>query len=254
MTESESTPTPSEPDKGKTPGAGPENTGTGESAKLLEQRARELQTHIQGFGDEVRALAQKMETRKRETTVLKIMLYTGVVVMMVAFFYSSNALHEAQLKSFEVNLNHMRGMMQANIQAVEKGLRRDVQSVEEKMVGLEMRIVGFDERIMGFNDKIVGLEDKVAELEGQRSTYYLKEQKLSEVVRTLNEAVEPLAKNDPKLAGRLEELTRSSQALTQSFQKEEEGAAEEVQEIIVEENVEDPEPAISLIDPDMIFP
>ena len=211
MTESESTPTPSEPEPEKSPGNLPENAGTSESAKLLEQRARELQTHIQGFGDEVRALATNMENRKRETTVLKIMLYTGVVVMMVAFFYSSNALHEAQLKSFEANLNHMQGMMQANLQAVERNFHREIRNLEEQ----------------------------ITDLEGRQSSYYLKEQKLSEVVRTLNEAIEPLAKNNPQLAAKLDELNRNSEAFAHSFK---------------DETGETPGLVHPPLDPDIVFP
>lgn len=199
MTEPESTPTSQEPESNNPPETPAQNSATNESAKLLEQRARELQDHIQGFGDEVRTLANNLETRKRETTVLKIMLYTGVVVMMVAFFYSSNALHEAQLKSFEANLNHMQKMMQANIEIVERSVQRQVK---------------------GLQDEIRVFEKKVEELEGRQSTYYLKEQKLSEVVKTLNEAVGPLAKNNPQLAGKLNELTRKSEALTRAYKGE----------------------------------
>ncbi len=199
MTDSESTPPSSgqeEAGKTETQG-GQENIVAGESAKLLEQRARELQSHIQSFGDEVRALATNMEARKRETTVLKIMLYTGVVILMVAFFYSSNALYDAQLKSFEANLNHMQGMMQANLDAVERGFKKE----------------------------LVTLEQQVIRLESQQAAYYLKEEKLAEVLLTLDEAVGPLAKNNPELAEGLAEIQKNSGALSQAYLKKKEAQA-----------------------------
>lgn len=159
------------------------------AAKLLEQRALELQSHIQNFGDEVRALSLNLEARKRETTVLKIMLYTGVVVLMVAFFYSSNALYQAQLESFQNNLSHLQNVTQANIEAMERNLNGD----------------------------IAKLKNQLGKLEREQTTFYLKEQKLSEVLRTLDEAIEPLAEKNPELAGQLENLKQNANELNMAY-------------------------------------
>ncbi len=166
-----------------------------ESAKLLEQRARELQSHILNFGDEVRTLSLNLEARKRETTVLKIMLYTGVVVLMVAFFYSSNALYQAQLESFQNNLNHLQSITQANIEAMERNLNGD----------------------------IAKLKNQLGNLEHKQTTFYLKEQKLSEVLRTLDKAVEPLAEKNPELAGQLENLKQNANELNLAYQSQDVG-------------------------------
>ncbi len=163
-----------------------------DSAKLLEQRARELQSHIQNFGDEVRGLSLNLEARKRETTALKIMLYTGMVVLMVAFFYSSNALYQAQLESFQSNLNHLQTINQANIGAMERNLRGDIATLKNQLVNLER----------------------------EQTTFYLKEQKLSEVLRTLEEGVEPLAEKNPELAQQLNSLKRNADELRQAYRNQ----------------------------------
>ncbi len=161
-----------------------------ESALLLEQRARELQTHLQSFGDELRSVSLNLEARKRETTVLKIMLYTGMVVLMVAFFYSSNALYQAQLESFQNNLNHLQNITQANIDAIERNLKGDIGN----------------------------LKMQLGKLEREQTTFYLKEQKLSEVLRTLDEAVIPLAEKNPELAGKLQDLKQNAEELSLAYQ------------------------------------
>lgn len=190
MSETDSnTPTPEEsPDSNSEPMAQNDPAVSG-SAKLLEERALELQSHIQKFGDEVRALSLNLEARKRETTVLKIMLYTGVVVLMVAFFYSSNALYQAQLESFQNNLKHLQNITQANMEVMERNLNGDISK----------------------------LKNQLGKLERQQTTFYLKEQKLSEVLRTLDQAIEPLAEKNPELAGQLDNLKQNANELNLAY-------------------------------------
>ncbi len=166
-----------------------QDTAAQESVRILEQRARELQTHIQSFGEEIRAVSKTLDARKRETTVLKIMLYTGVVVLMVAFFYSSNALYRAQLESFQGNLHHLQNITQANMNAMEKEFYRDIEQLKQQ------------------------LED----LKQDQSAFYLKEQKISEVLRTLNEAVEPLVEKNPELLDQIQVLNENADELNHAY-------------------------------------
>ncbi|QPJ60598.1 MAG: hypothetical protein G3M70_01330 [Candidatus Nitronauta litoralis] len=201
MSETESTePAPEEkpkesPEKKPAPEPEPKSVKppeVNESARLLEQRALELQSHLQSFGDELRSVSLNLEARKRETTVLKIMLYTGMVVLMVAFFYSSNALYKAQLESFQNNLNHLQNLTQANIDAMERSLKGDIGDLKKQM----------------------------GKLEREQTTFYLKEQKLSEVLRTLDEAVIPLADKNPELVGQLENLKYNAEELSLAYQRQ----------------------------------
>lgn len=169
-----------------------QDTGGQESVRILEQRARELQAHIQSFGDEIRAVSKTLDARKRETTVLKIMLYTGVIVLMVAFFYSSNALYRAQLESFQGNLHHLQNITQANMDAMEKELYGDIEQLRQQL----------------------------ADMKRGQNMFYLKEQKMSEVLRTLNEAVKPLAEKNPELLEQLRLLNQNADELHDAYRNQ----------------------------------
>ncbi len=191
MSETDATPPSAQPD--------PEESPSDESAQSLESRAKELQTHIQGFGQELQNLAENLEARKRETTILKVMLYTGVVVLMVAFFYSSNALHQAQIKSFETNIRQMQAMNQAHIQEIQAHM----QAAQRDL-----------------NNEMLFLRGQLSNLERKQSSYYLKEQKLSEILRTLNEAVDPLAVESLELAQKVDLINKMAQELMLEYQRQ----------------------------------
>lgn len=79
--------------------------------------------------EEIETLRADNRARKKETAALKTMLYVGIILLMIAFFYSSSALQEVQEQSLE---NSFSGL-QDQVNIVEKGLFRDFLKLEEQI-------------------------------------------------------------------------------------------------------------------------
>lgn len=182
-----------EPEGGPVPEPDPAASDAAQEAgvRLLEARALELQKHIQNFSADLQSLAQNLEARKRETTALKIMFYTGVVVLMLAFFYSSNALYRAQLESFENNLDHLQTLTGANLTALQRGLMQDIQD----------------------------LKIRVQDLEQGQGPVFVRERRLGEVLMSMNEAIRPLAGRSADWAQRVGALHQDSDELFGLYQQ-----------------------------------
>lgn len=78
---------------------------------------------------EIEILRADNRFRKKETSALKTMLYVGMVLVMVAFFYSSNTLQGTQ----ELNVESRFAVLQDQVNIVEKGLFRDILNLEKQI-------------------------------------------------------------------------------------------------------------------------
>ncbi len=169
-------------------------TGPGESsrtaARSLEARALELQANLQNIAVELQLLAENLEARKRENTILKIMLYTGVVVLMLAFFYTSNALQQAQLQSFETGLDHLQTLTQSNLTALQRRVLADVGR----------------------------LKASVRKLELAQNDPFVQERRLEAALVNMNRAIAPLGAVSGEWKHQVERLNLESEELFEAFQ------------------------------------
>ena len=169
-------------------------TGPGESsrtaARSLEARALELQANLENIAVELQLLAENLEARKRENTILKIMLYTGVVVLMLAFFYTSNALQQAQLQSFETGLDHLQTLTQSNLTALQRRVLADVGRLKES----------------------------VRQLELAQNDPFVQERRLEAALVNMNRAIAPLGAVSGEWNQQVERLNLESEELFEAFQ------------------------------------
>lgn len=107
---------------------------------------------------EIEALQAENRKRKMETNALKAMLYVGIILLMFGFFYASETLHDAQ----ELNIQSNFTGLQDQINIVEKGLFKDILSLEAKIEKVTPRTSPseFRDAIRQMNSSLMLMEPK----------------------------------------------------------------------------------------------
>ena len=63
-----------------------------------------LTTTIHSLSAELDEVRKSLQKRKSENTTLKILFYTGLLVLLVGFLYSNSVLQRAHMRSLEKNI------------------------------------------------------------------------------------------------------------------------------------------------------
>jgi len=152
-----------------------------------------LQSTVERLASELETLKENTQKRKRETATLKILLYTGLFLLMVGFIYSNTTLQRVQLKSLE-----------EDFQALSRQSNQDLTAVQE-IIFKEMRRLKDD------------LEYGPG---GKRS-----EDRLREALAGVINTVPQLRPNDPEFQKRVARLGQDSDALLQSLAQSKKASA-----------------------------
>ena len=86
-----------------------------------------LTTTIDSLSAELEGVKKNLQKRKSENTTLKILLYTGLFVLLVGFLYSNSVLQRAHMRSLEKNILSLEQRLSHDISQVEMNLQLDIQ-------------------------------------------------------------------------------------------------------------------------------
>ncbi len=95
---------------------------SGEPAAMLEERIVNLTKTLETFSSEIESLKTSLQKRKSENTTLKILVYTGLIVLVLGSYYTNSALQRAQTESVETHMNQLQSRMNQEMVAMEKNL------------------------------------------------------------------------------------------------------------------------------------
>jgi len=123
------------------------------SVDTLSSKLESLKLNVQGGKDEnttltnsVDALSSELETiklniqkRKSENTTLKILFYTGLIVLLLGFLYTNATLQRAQMDSMESSIQLLRTLMNKELLSVEKNVYQKI-DILEKDAGKQPKI------------------------------------------------------------------------------------------------------------------
>ncbi|MFQ5483034.1 MAG: hypothetical protein ACE5ER_09770 [Nitrospinaceae bacterium] len=182
------------------------NETSTEAKAPLEVQVKKLHEQLGSMTSQVEGFRRDLRTTKREATVLKILLYTSVIVLMVAFTYSSNSLHKIQLESFQGNIQNLQTLTQAHLTTFNKQRAKDIKRVETRINGLESQmgvatvegealgdiILSMNRAVAPLRDRSLAMRDQVDSLEAQSTALMVRIQEVSQPVTTTMEgATEP---------------------------------------------------------------
>jgi len=91
------------------------------------EKNHSLTKTIDSLSAELEGVKKNLQKRKSENTTLKILFYTGLIVLLVGFLYSNSALQRAHMRSLEKNIISLEQRLSHDISQVEMNLELDTQ-------------------------------------------------------------------------------------------------------------------------------
>ena len=87
-----------------------------------QNEIEKLTTTLNQVSGELNSIKASIEKRKSETTMLKILFYTGLAVLLVGFIYTNQTLQRAQSQNLETNIVTLQNSINNNLLSLEKKL------------------------------------------------------------------------------------------------------------------------------------
>lgn len=106
-----------------------------EEASLQDRFAR-LQTSFDQFSSELETVKENIKKRKRETTTVKILMYTGLLLLLVGFIYSNTTLQRVQLQNLEASFQTLQNQTNQELAIVERSFTNGLQALQTSLEGI----------------------------------------------------------------------------------------------------------------------
>jgi len=95
------------------------------------EKNHSLTKTIDSLSAELEGVKKNLQKRKSENTTLKILFYTGLLVLLVGFLYSNSVLQRAHMRSLEKNIISLEQRLSHDISQVEVNLQLDIQKEKD---------------------------------------------------------------------------------------------------------------------------
>lgn len=102
----------------------------------FEEQIGQLADNLNRFSSEMETIKSNLKKRKSETTTIKVLLYTGLLVLFVGFLYTTSTLQRAQLRNMESNIASLQVLMNQELLLAEKKLYEEIQRLEDLLPGV----------------------------------------------------------------------------------------------------------------------
>lgn len=87
-----------------------------------EDQISQLKNSVATISSELETIKQNIQKRKTENTTLKILFYTGLIVLLLGFIYTNSTLQRAQMDSLESSIRTLQILMNKELMSVEKNV------------------------------------------------------------------------------------------------------------------------------------
>lgn len=90
-----------------------------------------LTNSVDTVSSELETIKLNIQKRKSENTTLKILFYTGLIVLLLGFLYTNATLQRAQMDSMESSIQLLRTLMNKELMSVEKNVYQKIDRLEK---------------------------------------------------------------------------------------------------------------------------
>ena len=98
-----------------------------------DEKHYSLAKSIGSLSTELEEVKKNLKKRKRENTTLKVLFYTGLLVLLVGFLYSNSVLQRAHMRSLEKNIISLEQRLSHDINQVKMNLELDIQGAKKEV-------------------------------------------------------------------------------------------------------------------------
>ena len=82
---------------------------------------------------EIESLQADIKSNKRQNLSLKVMLYVGIIVLMLGFFYSSGMFKQSHADTIDTNFYNMRNRVNHELLQIQKSLFGEILRLQEEL-------------------------------------------------------------------------------------------------------------------------
>ena len=98
-----------------------------------DEKHYSLAKSIGSLSAELEEVKKNLQKRKSENTTLKVLFYTGMLVLLVGFLYSNSVLQRAHMRSLEKNIISLEQRLSHDIDQVKMNLELDIQGAKKEV-------------------------------------------------------------------------------------------------------------------------
>ena len=99
----------------------------------MTEKTQSLTETISKFATELETIKESVQKRKSENTSLKVLFYTGLIVLLGGFLYSNSKLQRAHMRSLERNIISLEQRMLQDINHIKMKLELDISDLNKQM-------------------------------------------------------------------------------------------------------------------------
>lgn len=92
-----------------------------------------LTKSISSLSSELEEVKKNLQKRKSENTTLKVLFYTGLLVLLVGFLYSNSVLQRAHMRSLEKNIITLEQRLSRDINQTKINLELNIQRIKKEV-------------------------------------------------------------------------------------------------------------------------
>jgi hypothetical protein len=96
-----------------------------------EGQIAQLKNSMDTISSELETIKLNIQKRKTENTTLKILFYTGLIVLFLGFLYTNSTLQRAQMDSLESSIHTLQMLMNRELMSVEKNVYGQIDRLEK---------------------------------------------------------------------------------------------------------------------------
>ena len=107
------------------------------SDQSSDEKIFSLSKSINSLGSELEGIKKNLQKRKSENTTLRVLFYTGLLVLLVGFLYSNSVLQRAHMRSLEKNIITLEQRLSHDINQAKVNLELDIQKSKDEVKLIE---------------------------------------------------------------------------------------------------------------------
>lgn len=99
----------------------------------MTDKIQSLTKTINKLSAELETVRENVQKRKSENTALKVLFYTGLMVLLIGFLYSDSKLQRAHMRSLKKNIISLEQRMSRDMNHIKMNFELDVQGLQKQL-------------------------------------------------------------------------------------------------------------------------
>jgi len=147
----------------------PESAGAKPRSK--SKKASKTSIQFEELAARIQTLQETLQKSRKEVLALKIMLYTGVVLLMAGFFYYNNSIQNVRLQALDANSYFRQSQGDLNTMRMQKSIHHEIQVLKTDVDNLiKQQTLGIgnhvEQTVVSMNNTLALLRNEPSKVRG----------------------------------------------------------------------------------------